>query len=80
MVSFSGDDSGFESENDALQSEGDRTPTARRRLDEDEDQSEDEEMDANNDDDDGVEIFDHMLEILERRDECTLYECDDSSC
>jgi hypothetical protein len=80
MVSFSGDDSGFGSENDASQSEGDRTPTARRRLDEDEDQSEDEDIEVNNDDEDGVEIFDHMLEILERRDECTLYECDDSSC
>ncbi|KAF1931542.1 uncharacterized protein M421DRAFT_417308 [Didymella exigua CBS 183.55] len=76
MVSFSGDDSGFESENDASQSEGDRTPTARRRLDEDEDQSEDEDMHA---EDDGVEILDHLLEVLEPRHECTLYECD-SSC
>lgn len=68
MGSFSGDDSGFDSENDASQSDGDRTPTARRgRLDEDED------------DDDGVEIFDTLLEVLEpRHHQCTLYECDDS--
>ena len=78
MVSFSGDDSGFESENDASQSEGDRTPTARRRrLDEDED--EDNDMDDDDDDDDGVEIFDTLLEVLEpRHHQCTLYECDDS--
>ncbi|KAJ4987708.1 hypothetical protein SVAN01_06732 [Stagonosporopsis vannaccii] len=70
MVSFSGDDSGFDSENDASQSDGDRTPTARRRRqDEDEDE----------DDDDGVEIFDTLLEVLEpNHHQCTLYECDDS--
>ncbi|KAJ4361338.1 hypothetical protein N0V95_001951 [Ascochyta clinopodiicola] len=74
MVSFSGDDSGFESENDASQSEGDRTPTAqRRRLDEDED--EDDDMDGG----DGDEIFDTLLEVLEpRHHQCTLYECDSS--
>lgn len=69
-VSFSGDDSGFDSENDASESDGDRTPTAhrRRRLDEDEDAS-----------DDGVEIFDTLLEVLEpRHHQCTLYDCDDS--
>ncbi|KAF3010582.1 hypothetical protein E8E13_001464 [Curvularia kusanoi] len=81
MVSFSGDDSGFGSENDASQSEGDRTPTVhRRRLDEDED--EDNEMDDDDDDDeddDGVEIFDTLLEVLEpNHHQCTLYECDDS--
>lgn len=81
MVSFSGDDSGFESENDASQSEGDRTPTARRRrLDEDEDEDNDmDDDDEDDDDDDGVEIFDTLLEVLEpRHHQCTLYECDDS--
>lgn len=71
MVSFSGDDSGFDSENDASASDGDRTPTGRgRRLDDDDD----------DDDDDGVEIFDTLLEVLEpNHHQCTLYECD-SSC
>ena len=85
-VSFSGDDSGFESENDASQSEGDRTPTARRRrLDEDEDEDDDDDDDEDDDDDDdddddGVEIFDTLLEVLEpNHHQCTLYECDDSS-
>jgi hypothetical protein len=76
MVSFSGDDSGFESEDDGSQSEGDRTLIARSiRLDEDED--EDDDIDG---DDDGVEIFDTLLEVLEpQRHQCTLYSCDDSS-
>lgn len=83
MVSFSGDESGFGSENDASQSEvdGDRTPTARRRrLDEDNDEDEDNDVDDDeDDDDDGVEIFDTLLEVLEpSHHQCTLYECDDS--
>jgi hypothetical protein len=74
MVSFSGDDSGFESEDDGSRSEGDRTPTARRRLDEDED----DDMDGD-DGDDGDEIFDTLLGVLEpNHHDCTLYEFDSS--
>lgn len=78
LVSFSGDDSGFESENDGSDTERDRTPVARSiRLDEDEDEDDDMEGDGD-DDEDG--IFDHLLEVLEpNHHQCTLYECDDSS-